>query len=483
MNRKITILLLLLTVAALYGVPSASAYGGYLNDFNKQYNTTGTRLDSCGVCHVAPAGGGGLNPYGKAFKDAGSFAAIESLDSDGDGFTNIAESNARTFPGNPDDHPAAGVNQTPASITPTPASNDSTSGNESDELADDIEPYEGSIGPGSALYGLKIAFDNLDETFTFNKSEKIDKQVAHAKERLSEAKAELKKKNNKEAEKALEEYRVKIDEAEGSVSGAANKDKGLLNAQKMIEKHQYVLERLLEENSDNQGLARAYNNSLELEKKFEAKTKIKLERRLTKEGRRVLKEVEADDEEEQVTKIEAKVFSNGSQIEVKLKFMTNNTENFTIAEEIVNKLSTENINALLKIEEENDNEESKLEEKLEAEAEVKENISKVQFEYKFQLNKTDEPGIAAGIHEKLSKLTQAMVLDVLEMKLKEEKKEIGENDKKEEIKGQKRTDKEEIKENRSEDKEVRKDQKEEIKEQKRKDKEERKDKINTSKED
>jgi hypothetical protein len=319
-----------------------------------------------------------------------------------------------------------------------------------DELADDVAPYEGSIGPESSLYGLKIAFEGLDETFTFNESEKIGKKVAHARERLSETKAELNKKNAKAAEKALEEYRVKIEEAEGSVSGAATKDKGLLNAQKMIEKHQYVLEKLLEANSNNAGLLRAYNNSLELEKKFEAKTKIKLERKLTKEGRRVLEEVEANeegeanDEEEQVTKIEAKVFSNGSQIEVKLKFMTNNTENFTIAEEIVNKLSTENINALIKIEEENDNGESKLVEKLEAGAEVKGNISKVKFEYKFPLNKTDEPGIAAGIHEKLSKLTPAMVLDVLEMKVKEEKKEIKETeekDKKEENHQEKREEK------------------------------------------
>lgn len=304
-----------------------------------------------------------------------------------------------------------------------------------DELADDVAPYEGSIGPESSLYGLKIAFEGLDETFTFNESEKIGKKVAHARERLSETKAELNKKNAKAAEKALEEYRVKIEEAMGSVSGAATKDKGLLNAQKMIEKHQYVLEKLLEANSNNTGLSRAYNNSLELEKKFEAKTKIKLERKLTKEGRKVLEEVEADDEEKQVTKIEAKVFSNDSQIEVKLKFVTNNTENFTIAKEIVDKLSTENINALIKFEEEDDNKEGKLVEKLEAEAEVKENISKVKFEYKFPLNQTNESEIAAGIHEKLSNLTQAIILDALEMKVREEQKEMKEiegKDKKEE---------------------------------------------------
>ncbi len=33
---------------------------------------------------------------------------------------------------------------------------------------EDIAPYEGSIGPGSALYGLKIAFEDFGEIFTFN---------------------------------------------------------------------------------------------------------------------------------------------------------------------------------------------------------------------------------------------------------------------------------------------------------------------------
>ncbi len=461
MKRNTTHALIMLILVVVAGIPATSAFDGYLSTFNKQYNTYGTKLDTCGTCHINMGGGGTTNSYGTDFANNGySFTAIEALDSDKDGYSNIAEINARTFPGNPDDKPVSNVTptQTPALATPSV---------KTDELADDEEDDEGPIGPGNALYGLQIAFENIGETFTFNKSEKIEKQVAHAKERLSEAKAELKKKNNKAAEKALEEYRVKIDEAEGSVSGAATKDKGLLNAQKMIEKHQYVLEKLLEANSNNTGLARAYNNSLELEKKFEARTKIKLERRLTKEGRRVLEEVEANDEEEQVTKIEAKVFGNGSQIEVKLKFMTNNTENFTIAEEIVDKLSTENINALLKIEEENDNDESKLVEKLEAEAEVKENISKVEFEYKFPLLTDEKTGIISGIHDKLSRLTTAEILKVLEIKEKTERKEINE-DKKEE---------------KSENKEVKKEEKEVRKEEKRENKEERKDEKATRNED
>lgn len=63
-----------------------------------------TRLDSCGLCHNLPQYG--FNPYGRDYRRAQEdFAAIEELDSDGDGFTNIAEIEALTFPGDSQDVP------------------------------------------------------------------------------------------------------------------------------------------------------------------------------------------------------------------------------------------------------------------------------------------------------------------------------------------------------------------------------------------
>jgi len=81
---------------------SALAVNGYLTTFNTQYGTAATVLNTCVICH--PTGGGNdagnLNPFANAFTAAGNnYTAIENLDSDGDGFTNIAEINARTFPG------------------------------------------------------------------------------------------------------------------------------------------------------------------------------------------------------------------------------------------------------------------------------------------------------------------------------------------------------------------------------------------------
>ena len=74
-----------------------------------------TTIDSCNLCHTSNPPD--LNPYGQAYLDNGrstsAFGAIENIDSDGDGYTNIIEINALTFPGNPASFPSN------ATATPT----------------------------------------------------------------------------------------------------------------------------------------------------------------------------------------------------------------------------------------------------------------------------------------------------------------------------------------------------------------------------
>ncbi|HKN91206.1 MAG TPA: thrombospondin type 3 repeat-containing protein [Acidimicrobiia bacterium] len=78
----------------------------YLAEFNKKYDTRGSKLDSCNTCHTTPQDAQHLNPYGADFgKHNHDFGAIEPLDSDGDGFSNIDEIKAGTFPGDPNDNP------------------------------------------------------------------------------------------------------------------------------------------------------------------------------------------------------------------------------------------------------------------------------------------------------------------------------------------------------------------------------------------
>jgi len=78
--------------------------------------TKTTTYGSCQWCHYkygynAPHGdiAATLNPYGKAYLDNGRNAAalanIEQMDSDGDGFSNIAEINAIRYPGDKGDDP------------------------------------------------------------------------------------------------------------------------------------------------------------------------------------------------------------------------------------------------------------------------------------------------------------------------------------------------------------------------------------------
>lgn len=103
MNRNVKILLLMVLAAALVGVPSALGWPGYLDSFNAQYNTAGTSLGSCNTCHYSDFT---RNPYGSDFASNGhNFTAIESMDSDGDTFTNIEEITAGTFPGDASSYP------------------------------------------------------------------------------------------------------------------------------------------------------------------------------------------------------------------------------------------------------------------------------------------------------------------------------------------------------------------------------------------
>jgi hypothetical protein len=102
----------------------AQANSGDLNTALSQYpQLNNTRLNSCSLCHSSNIPS--LNPYGAAYLSQGrssaALKAIEALDSDGDGFTNVQEINALTFPGNANDKPAAAATATnPPLPTNTP---------------------------------------------------------------------------------------------------------------------------------------------------------------------------------------------------------------------------------------------------------------------------------------------------------------------------------------------------------------------------
>jgi len=156
---------------------------------------------------------------------------------------------------------------------------------------DDIAPYDGPIGAGNPLYGLKVAMEDLDETFTFNQSQRMEKQLNHARLRIAEVRRELAINRTDTAQQALDLYLQKMNLTEHSLVSYRSNDTGLLHAQGMIIKHQLVLGKLLLSYPNNTGLSRAYNNSLALEQKFEEKTAIRFERIIEKNNKTILKAI------------------------------------------------------------------------------------------------------------------------------------------------------------------------------------------------
>jgi hypothetical protein len=179
---------------------------------------------------------------------------------------------------------AASDSVSPADTT-TPAASDTSAIVE----PEDIPQYDGPIGADSPLYGLKLAWEDLDESFTTNESERVDKQMNHARLRLSEVRRELAENRTDSAQQAIDLYWQKVNMTQMTLAYFGSNQTGLVHAQEMHEKHQMVLEDLMLSHPNNTGLARAYNNSLRLEQKFEEKTQLRFEKIMEKNNQTIFK--------------------------------------------------------------------------------------------------------------------------------------------------------------------------------------------------
>ena len=308
-------------------------------------------------------------------------------------------------------------------------------------LVDDINDNEVTIGPDHALYGLMIAWEKIGTTFTFDPTQKLGKQVSHARQRIAEAKAKLKTNDIKAAEKALEKYDEEMEEADETISRISNVDPELIKMQLQIAQQQYVLERLLSENPEITGLQNAVINSQKVEEKIRPKTARKFVRIEMKDGRKGLRE-EHDESENGLNRIQikAEVTSNGSKVNIDLRFQTNNTNETEIVADTLEELQNLRINLSenLKLEhdsidvegtptstfttsgDERDSMDYKV--KLAVKAQVKGNVTDVKVEYKFHLNETTREDIVDAIDTKLSQLKTVQILNGLDLKVLEHKK-------------------------------------------------------------
>ncbi len=288
------------------------------------------------------------------------------------------------------------------------------------DIFEDIKPYEGAAGPGSAFYGLKIAFENVGEAFTLNTRDKIELQLEHGRQRIAEARAELRRNNRDAANRALEQYREKVLVADSQVSGIAGNDSTLIAAQKRIVEHQLVLQRLLDDHPGVPGLARALNNSLRLEERFELKTDRKVVPLVTRE-RIVMEDIRREDIrglQREETEVKAEIVGNVTEVRVKVEFVSNKTEPGEIAQEILSRfsMSRDTIDNLLEIQVAA---EEDLIERLRAEARIERGISEDEAEFRFPLNTTNRTSIVDGTFRKLSALNATDILSVLEVRVRE----------------------------------------------------------------
>jgi hypothetical protein len=179
------------------------------------------------------------------------------------------------------------------------AAQDNTAADNSTGLApvDDIQPYNGPIGAGSPLYGLKIAMEDIDESFTSNQSERVDKQVGHARFRIAEVRQALDLNQSDSAQQALNLYWQKLNLTKSTIASFGSNATGLLHAQEQIAKHQLVLEQLQFSHPNNSGLQRAYSNSLQLQEKFAEKTSVKFGRTTDRNNNTIFKAIGLEQKE------------------------------------------------------------------------------------------------------------------------------------------------------------------------------------------
>jgi hypothetical protein len=98
--KRIACATLVTMLAVPLGFGTAMAFSSIRNQFISRYPASATSNAGCQICHVNSGGGSPWNPYGFDLLQNGTdFAAIEPLDSDGEGTSNLDEISIGTQPG------------------------------------------------------------------------------------------------------------------------------------------------------------------------------------------------------------------------------------------------------------------------------------------------------------------------------------------------------------------------------------------------
>ena len=132
---------------------------------------------------------------------------------------------------------------------------------------DRIKPYSGMIGADSPFYGLKLFVQQLDESLAGNANAKLQKQMDHAGERLSETEAAASTNNTAAMKSAIDGYNAKINEINATMELSDIDEERYSDVGPEVGDYQQALQDMITNNSSSMStdimddLADAYNNS------------------------------------------------------------------------------------------------------------------------------------------------------------------------------------------------------------------------------
>lgn len=131
-----------------------------------------------------------------------------------------------------------------------------------------IGPYKGMVGADSPLYGLKLFVQNLDESLAGNNNAKLQKQMDHAQERLSEVMAASETNNTAAMETALNEYNNEVNDINNTMEQSDVDEEQYSEVGPEIDEQQQALEGMINNGGMpidlRDDIAGAYNNSTKI---------------------------------------------------------------------------------------------------------------------------------------------------------------------------------------------------------------------------
>lgn len=129
--------------------------------------------------------------------------------------------------------------------------------------SDDLKPYNGLVGADSPLYGIKRLFQQLDESFSLNSNDKLDKMLAHADERVSEALAMAQANNTDGFESALDGYEDLIDSINDTMENDDVGDEEYSDVGPRLDRHMWTFQNMFNNttlnNETRYSLAKMFN--------------------------------------------------------------------------------------------------------------------------------------------------------------------------------------------------------------------------------